>query len=90
MGAVSPDASIRAGLDKRGYTDAGHERAWTLALGSSGYRGLPPATARSAPEAAAAIVTLDAWDESNFRVAGAALATEFLDQATFLFQGLEP
>ncbi len=90
MGAVSTNAYIRAVLDKRGYSDAEHERGWTLVLASSGYRGPPPATARSAPEAAAAIVTLDAWDEPNFRVASAALATEFPEQNAFLFQDLEP
>jgi len=90
MGAMSTNAYIRAVLDRRGYSDAHHERGWTLVLRASGYRGPPATTARSAPEAAAAIVTLDAWDEPNFRVAGAALATEFPDQYTFLFQDLEP
>ena len=89
MGAVSTNPYIRAVLAKRGYTDAVHERGWTLVLRAAGYRaptkGAPPAP----PAATHAITVIDAWDEPTFRVAKAALLGEFPEQAAFIFESLE-
>ncbi len=89
LGALSTNAYIRAILAKRGYTDTHHNNGWSLLLRAAGYR-RPTGTVRTAPEASGAIATIDAWDEPNFRVARAALAVEFPDQLTFIFQDLEP
>ena len=89
LGAISTNAYIRAILTKRGYTEVIHNNGWSLLLRASGYR-RPTGTVRSAPEATAAIATIDAWDEPNFRVARATFAVEFPDQLAFVFQDLDP
>jgi hypothetical protein len=88
MSAVSTNPTVRAILERRGYTDAYHEKGWELLLKASGYkRAAAPALSR--PGAAAAIAELDAWDEPHFRIARAALA-EFPDQRELVFTDLEP
>lgn len=87
FGAVSTNPYIRAALNARGYTDAIHERAWSLVLKAAGFR-QPLATLLQKPEAAAAMKELDLWDEPNFRVARAALL-ETPDQLDHVFAGLE-
>jgi hypothetical protein len=89
LGAVSTNAHIHAALVTRGYSKEVHDRGWDLMLNASGYR-KPRAVVLNDPAAAAAIAELDAWDEPNFRVALAALADEFPEQAAFVFDDLEP
>jgi hypothetical protein len=89
MSAVSTNPTVRAILERRGYTDAYHEKGWELLLKASGYKRAAPPAAPSRPEAAAAIAELDKWDEPHFRIARAALA-EFPEQRDFLFTDLEP
>lgn len=88
LGAISTNPYIRATFAQRGYSDATHELGWSLVLKASGYR-RPVAEALNKPEAAAAIVELDRWDEPSFRVARAALLL-MPEQRSFLFQDLEP
>lgn len=87
LGALSSNPAIRTVLKRRGYSDATHEKGWTLVLKASGYR-RPAADVLAKPEAAAAIAELDAWDEPNFRIARAALVT-MPEQRDFLFRDLE-
>ncbi|MEO7329314.1 MAG: hypothetical protein ABI193_12090 [Minicystis sp.] len=89
LGAVSTNAHIHAALVTRGYSKEVHDRGWDLMLTASGYR-KPRAVVLNDPAAAAAIAELDAWDEPNFRIALAALADDFPEQATFVFDDLEP
>lgn len=86
FGAVSSNLYIRSVLAKRGYDDAIHERGWSLVLQSAGFRrGAQLVMGR--PEAMAAVVELDAWDEPNFRAARGALVT-LPAQRDFLFEDL--
>lgn len=89
MSAVSTNPTIRAILERRGYTDAYHDKGWELLLKASGYKRAPAAPVQSRPEAAAAIAELDQWDEPHFRIARAALG-EFPDQRDFVFENLDP
>jgi hypothetical protein len=89
LGAISTNPNIHAILGTRGYLKATHDRGWDLMLTASGYR-RPRAAVLDSPAATAAIAELDAWDEPNFRIARAALADEFPDQAEHVFEGLEP
>jgi len=73
-----------AGLRSRGT--AGHLPATEPP--AAGFRRAASA-ALARPEAAAAIAELDAWDEPNFRVARAALAT-MPEQLAYVFDNLEP
>jgi hypothetical protein len=87
LGAISSNGHIWTALTRRGYSEATHEQGWSLVLKASGYR-RPLAEVLARPEAAAAIASLDVWDEPNFRVARAALVT-MPEQRDFLFQDLE-
>lgn len=86
FGAISSNLAIRAALAKRGYDESIHERAWALVLQSAGFR-KGTQLVMGKPEAAAAVAELDAWDEPNFRVARAALAS-LPEQRDFVFEDL--
>jgi hypothetical protein len=87
LGAVSARASIRAMLASYGYSEADHQRGWSLTLATSGYRPAE-AAAPTTPAAAAALAAIDAWDEPTFRIARASLGA-FPAQLDFVFAGLE-
>lgn len=85
--AVSINPGIRAAFAQRGYNEEIHQTAWANVLKAAGFRKDAQA-AFERPESAAALATIDAWDEPTFRVARAVLAP-FPDQLAFVFNGLE-
>lgn len=90
LSTLSKSKTIHAALAERAYTEDEHQEGWDLVLQVSGYH-LPRGAARDEdPEVSHAVVTLDLWDEPNFRLIHAALARRHPDQDAFVFNNLEP
>jgi hypothetical protein len=87
LGAVSVNPAIRAVFAQRGYTEEIHQIAWADVLKAAGFR-KEALAAFEQPGAAAALATIDAWDDPTFRVARGVLAP-FPTQLAFVFNGLE-
>ena len=76
---------IRAVLQRAGYQPKDHGEGWSLLKRSCGF--FEEAEAAMHDETADAIKELDAWDESGFRRARAALARLHPEQCAFVFRG---
>jgi hypothetical protein len=86
LSGVSGDAVIRNTLAKRGYTVAVHQRGWSLLDEVSGR--VDPATSTPGPRDVSvddAVAEIDAWDETNFAIARAALQFSFSSQCAYVF-----
>lgn len=86
--AIASVPAIRAAMSTRGYMDAEQDEGFALMLKASGYK-RTAALPNSDPKVRAALVEIDAWDETNFRIARAALARKHQPQCDFVFNGLE-
>ena len=84
--AVSNNPSIRAALAQRGYNATIHREAWENVIKAAGF-GKTPDAPLAKPEEAAALATIDAWDEPNFEIAEVALAP-MPEQQAYLFNNI--
>lgn len=85
---VGTNPTIRAGLARRGYTSAEHREGWRLLHETAGFTADISEEEEEDNESAQAIAELDAWDESGFRVIGAALRRLHPEQAEFVLHGI--
>lgn len=76
---------IRAAMQRAGYQPSDHTEGWSLLKRSCGF--FEEAETAMHDEAAEAVKELDAWDESGFRRARAALARLHPEQCEFVFRG---
>lgn len=82
--------AIRAALLARGYTQAEHDRGWTLLHEASGFGRAPELGAVVDHEVQQAIAEVDAWDEDAFRIVRAAFANRYPEQAKKVLDGIGP
>lgn len=86
--AVGESLPIRGALAAKGYTEEEHNLAWSLLQKLAGFAtGSAPTLDLAVRDA---VTTLDAWDEPNFACIQATLNRLHPDQATFVFDHLEP
>lgn len=79
---------VRQSLEKRGYDDAEHARAWALVDRVSGRTSLaPPAPKPAASRTVDARRSLEAWLAQNLPIASATLQFNFPAQHGFVFAG---
>jgi len=86
VGASKP---IRVALKSVGWTPKDHDEGWTRFFKAVGYDPIGMKMIDDSP-APAAIRELDAWDESAYRRAEAALLHRFPKHAEFVFHDLAP
>ena len=85
---VGTKSAIAGILATRGYNDDEHTRGWLLLQHASGYTGARLKSTGTSEAARKAMVELDQWDESGFRISRAALKTDYPAQCEFVFDGL--
>lgn len=89
LGAVNRNRSIRAALLTRGFNKARRQEGWALlkaVLGQVEDDAVDPAEAEQQRLFGATVVSLDQWDEPNFRIIDAALEFSHPEQRAYLFR----
>lgn len=81
---------IRAALAARGYTQAEHDRGWSLLQAASGYSHATDFGLDVDSATRDAIAQVDAWEEDGLRTVRAALTYRHPQQANVLLAGLSP
>ncbi len=87
LGTMSQVPSIRALMQRGGYTTEEHARGWELALELVGYKN-PIEASGTQLKQRQAIAELDAYDGPSFDRARAALDRQYPAQSAYVFEGL--
>lgn len=88
LAGVGGVEGIRLALAARGYTEHTHREGWELLQAASSYRPASPVGVPSLPDAAAeAVREIDAWDDTNFPIAAAALKHRHPEAFAAVFAG---
>ncbi len=86
---VGTSVVIRARLAARGYSKTVHAQGWRLLQATSGFfEGAAPGGEADDMAVRKAIVEIDGWDETGFRIINASLRARHPAQHSFLTQGL--
>jgi len=88
LAGVGTSRAILAKMARRGYSEEEADKGWALIQKACGHRTGAPVDVLER-EVLDALHAIDEWDEPNFRIARAALAHEFPEQARFVFENLE-
>ncbi len=89
--AVSTNGAIREQLEKHGFSDADQQEGVQLLHLASGFgTAVGPKRNRDDEAARAALNEIDAVDEKVHRIGRASLTRRHPEQASYLFDGLEP
>lgn len=86
--AIARHRAVSTAMTQVGYTNADQQEGWDLLHRAAGTLRHTPPVAGPIPSADA-IVELDAWDETGYAIARAALERRHPEQAAFVFEGLK-
>jgi hypothetical protein len=86
LAAVGREPGIRLALGSRGYTEAVHQEGWSALHAASGFTpGAAPVAQQPPAAVAVALRSVDAWDDTNFPIADAALEHRHPEAHAVLF-----
>lgn len=89
LSAIAAVPAIRAAMGQRGYGEDDQDEGFALTLAASGYKKKPGVPMETDARVRAALAEVDAWDETNYRIAKAALGRKHKEQCDYVFSGLE-